>query len=104
MVAIARFCFAFTKLLAEDSGWYIASISPRVTARAAWALPPYPGTIWQSSLSASQVNAAPLPSPSEGPLALQRHFILVLTACSTVLIGESGPTSHSPGGAPTVAR
>ncbi len=45
-----------------------------------------------------------MPSPEGAPDEAQRHFILALTACWTSLIGESGPTSHSPGGAPTVAR
>ena len=38
------------------------------------------------------------------PEEAQRHFILVSIACCTSRIGESGPTSQSPGGAPTVDR
>ena len=38
------------------------------------------------------------------PEEAQRHFILVSMACWTSRMGESGPTSQRPGGAPTVAR
>ena len=45
-----------------------------------------------------------MPSPDVPPEEAQRHFILASIACWTSRMGEFGPTSHSPGGAPTVAR
>src|SRR5262245_7987185 len=74
-VASAQFCLLFTKWLADDSGTYTASISPRVTARPESALLLYPCTMWQSSFSASQVKAAPIPKPDVPPAEAHRHFI-----------------------------
>ena len=65
-------------LTIKVSDTYIASISPRLTARVASALPLYPSTTWQSSLSVAHANAAPSDSPSVGPPAAHRHFIFAL--------------------------
>ena len=45
-----------------------------------------------------------MPSPDIPPEEAQRHFVPASIACWTSLMGESGPTSQRPGGAPTVAR
>jgi hypothetical protein len=45
-----------------------------------------------------------MPSPDVPPEEAHRHFIVASIACCTSRMGESGPTSHSPGGAPTVDR
>src|SRR4051794_22809393 len=104
MVASAVASPDLTKCPAEDSAWNIASISPRVSASAAWFDPLYPATTWQSICNATQVKAAPMARPELTPDAAQRHFSLCASACAMVLIFEFGSTSQTDGGAPTVAR
>src|SRR5687767_5307855 len=58
----------------------------------------------QSSASASQVKAAPMERLSVGPVPAQFQRFLAATASLTSRMGDFGATSHSPGGAPTVAR